>query len=279
MASLLERTVYLDKSIGIYVGELIEYDMREGGWSIIQRDHLLPDSIIDEFSKLTKDARHKAIGNLAHSHNRAYKHVPKLLIDKFREYRLLFGERNNLTDDDLFYIRKDAICVKKYCYETKMDEYIDFREKRVWNCYMRIEPQWKEEKQFKPEPIEFYWSANSGRVTDVKGISDDVLPPHEQGILKVVSKFMRYLYSLDYDGALKYIIEVMDAYKKGLGDGQDADHPEYLYRRFDGGGKYKILQDGVIMEVEEIAPSLISRCDKAYNYRNIFVPMMNLVIR
>lgn len=279
MTSLLERTTFIDKSIGIYVGELVEYDMKEGGWSIILKEHLLPDTIIKEFSKLDKEARHKAIGNLANSHGREYKHVPKLLIEKFRDYRLMFGELNNLTEEDIFYIRKDAICVKKYCYHTKIDEYINFREKKVWNCYMRIVPQYKEAGQFSaPSPIEFYWSADTMHI-DVKGVDDHGVAKHENGLLKVISRFMRYLYDLDYDGALKYIIGVMSSYKEGLGDGRDADHPEYMYRRFDGNAMYKIIQDGAIMEVEEISKDIISRCDKAYNYRNILVPMMNLVIK
>ena len=278
MASLLERTTFIDKAIGLYVGELIEYDMREGGWSIILKEHLLPDEIIREFEKLDKGARHRAIGNLAHSHKRQYKHVPKLLIERFKEYRLLFGELNNLTDEDIFYIRKDAICVKKYCYQTKIDEYINFREKKVWDCYMRIVPEYKEDKQFKPEAMEFYWSAETNHI-DVKGVNDDAVAKHENGLLRVISKFMRYLYDLDYDGALKYIIEVMSYYKEGLGDGRDAEHPEYMYRRFDGGAMYKIIQDGAVMEVEDISKDIISRCDKAYNYRNIFVPMMNLVTK
>lgn len=278
MASLLERTQWIDKSIGIYVGELIEYDMKEGGWSIIQRDKLLPDNIIKEFSKLSKEDRHKAIGNLVHSHGRQYKHVPKELIGKFRECRILFGEANGLTDDDLFYIRKDAICVKKYCYQTELDEYINFREKKVWHCYMRIEPQYKEDKQFKPSPIEFYWSAET-KCIDVKGIGDENLVRHQDGILRVVSRFMEYLYDLEYENALKYIVRVMDFYKQGLGDGQDADHPEYLYRRFDETACYKVLQEGSIMMVEDISKELISCCDKAYNYLNILVPMMNSVMK
>lgn len=276
--SILERTSWIDKSIGIYVGELIEYDMREGGFSIIKKEKLLPDSIIAEFEKLTKEERHKAVGNLAHSHGRKYKDVPRQLTDKFRYYREEFGSRNNLTDEDIFYIRKDAICVKKYCYETKLDEFIEFREKNIYGCYMRIEPQYSDnETGAKPVPIEFYWKPD-GQV-DVKGIRDQFLPPHKDGILLVISKFMNYLYTMNYDGALRYIVSVMDAYKQGLGDGKHLDHPENFYRRFDDTAMYRVWKDGSVMEVEELAKEWIPRCDKGYNYRNIFVPMLNLVVQ
>ena len=33
------------------------------------------------------------------------------------------------------------------------------------------------------------------------------------------------------------------------------------------------------MEVEELAKEWIPMCDKAYNYRNILVPLLNLVIQ
>lgn len=276
--SILKQTSWLDKTIGIYVGELIEYDMREGGFSIIKKEKLLPDSVIAEFEKLTKEERHKAVGNLAHSHHRQYKDVPKQLTDWFRYYREEFGRVNNLTDEDIFYIRKDAICVKKYCYETKLNEFIEFREKNVYGCYMRIEPQYIDNgTNTKPVPIEFYWKPD-GEV-DVKGIRDQFLPPHKNGILLVVSRFMNYLYSMNYDGACRYIVSVMDAYKRGLGDGKNLEHPEIFYRRFDDTAKYRVWKDGAVMEVEELAKEWIPVCDKAYNYRNIFIPMLNLVIK
>lgn len=277
--SILERTVWIDKSIGIYVGELIEYDMREGGFSIIQKENLLPKEIIDEFKAMTKDERHKAVGNLAHSHGRKYKDIPKLLIDRFKDYRLQFGELNSLDDDDIFYIRKDAICTKKYCYHTKIDDFIEFREKKVYDCYMRIEPQYKEDGcNVKPNALEFYWSSSTGQI-DVKGINDESVELHEKGMMQVISNFMGYLYSLNYDGALRYIVSVMDAYKRGFGMKHNSECPEAMYRRFDSTGKYRIWQDGAVLEVEEIGEELIPYCDKSYNYRNIFVPMMNLVIK
>ena len=276
--SILERTSWLDKSISVYIGELVEYDMREGGFSIIKKEKLLPDSVIDEFEKMTKEERHKAVGNLAHSHGRKYKDVPKLLIDRFRYYREQFGDLNDLVDEDIFYIRKDAICVKKYCYVTKLDDFIEFREKNVYGCYVRIEPQYSDNNtQTKPQPIEFYWKPD-GQV-DVKGIRDPFLPPHKDGLLLVISRFMQYLYSMNYDGALRYIVSVMDAYKKGLGDGKDVEHPERFYRRFDDTAMYRVWRDGAVMEVEELAKEWIPMCDKAYNYRNIFVPLLNLVIK
>lgn len=276
--SLLEKTTYLDKTIGIYVGELIEYDMREGGFSIIKKENLLPEKIIKEFEALSKQQRHKAVGNLANSHGRKYKDVPRLLIDRFKYYRELFGELNGLKDDDIFYIRKDAICTKRYCYNTKIDDFIEFREKNVYGCYMRIEPQYNDNGGTQnPPAIEFYWKP-SGEV-DVKGITDEHLVDHKNGILLIVSKFMNYLYSMNYDGALRYIVSVMDAYKKGCGDKIGSENPELFYRRFDSIAKYRILQDGMVMDVDNIGKELIPICDKAYNYRNIFIPMMNLVVK
>lgn len=278
---ILEQTNYLDKTIGIYVGELVEYDMREGGWSIIQKEHLLPDYIMKSFRKMTKEERHKAIGNLAHSHGRQFKDVPRLLIDKFKDYRLLFGELNDLTDDDIFYVRKDAICTKKFCYETKIDKYIEFREKKRWDCYVRIEPEFKDDKPTKPSPLEFYWTSATNGV-DVKGLGDregTVLPLHENGILKVVKEFMNRLYLMEYDDALKYIVSVMNAYKHGWGIKKGCNSPQDIYRRFDGESKYRILYDGSVMDVDEIGEDIIGTCDKAYNYRNILLPMFNLVVK
>lgn len=276
--SVLEQTSWIDKSCNVYVGELIEYDMRDGGFSIIQKEHLLPPEIIREFQAMGKKERHKAVGNLVHSHQRKYKQVPKQLIGYFKDYRLLFGEKNDLKDEDIFYIRKDAICTKKYCYETKMDDYVEFREKNVYHVYMCWTPTYVDTGKIKPHALEFYWSHDTGQV-DVKGLGDEYVSQHKQGILKVVGMFMSYLYQLNYDGALRFIVSVMDAYKQGLGWKAGCEYPEYMYRRFDNPSMYRVLQNGVIMEVDELGESMIPQCEKIYNYRNLLLPMLQLVIR
>lgn len=275
--SVLERTVWIDKSISVYVGELIEYDMREGGFSIIQSEKLLPQYMIDKLLSMTKGERHEFIGKLAY--NKEYKNIPKSLIEKFKLYRLQFGELNDLTDDDIFYVRKDAICCKRYCYVTKLNDYVEFREKKIYNVYMRIEPQYNDNGgNYKPNPIEFYWNKNDNEL-DVKGIGDPQLHLHKDGLVTIITNFMNYLYTLDYDGALRYIVSVMNSYKKGQGYKGGCKHPEQCYRRFDGTSKFRILQYGTVMDVDEIGEELIPICDKTYNYRNILVPMLDLVIK
>ena len=42
MTAVLERTSWTDKSIDLLVHDIIEYDMRDGGLSIIKEEKLLP---------------------------------------------------------------------------------------------------------------------------------------------------------------------------------------------------------------------------------------------
>lgn len=273
--SLLEKTVWMDKSISIYVGELIEYDMREGGFSIIQNEKLLPEAMINKLLSMTKQERHEFIGKLAY--NKEFKHIPKLVTEKFKPYRIKFGELNDLKDEDIFYIRKDAICCKRYCYNTKINDFIEFREKKIYNSYMRIEPQYNDDgSNIKPHPIEFYWNATDNSL-DISGIKDPHLDLHKYGMVVIITTFMSYLYSMDYDEALRYIVNVMNSYKKGHGYKEGCLHPEQCYRRFDGTAKFRIWQDGAVMEVDDIGEDMIPYCDKAYNYRNILIPLLNLV--
>lgn len=274
--SILERTVWVDTSVDLYIGELIEYDMREGGFSIIQKENLLPDKVIQNMRSMTKDERHVFIGKLAYDKN--FRHIPKLVTEKFKPYRLLFGDMNDLIDEDIFYVRKDAICVKRYCYNTKIDEFIEFREKRAYGCFMRLIPTYWEPDEIKPNKLEFYWCPDTDEL-DIKGMKNDIAMVHEDGIYQIIKKFMRYLYDLNYDGALKYIVGVMDAYKHNYGVKKGCTHPEKYYRRFDREGKYKLWKDGYVLNVCDIGEELIPMCDKIYNYRNILVPMMNFVSR
>lgn len=253
--SILERGQWVDRSIDLYVGSLIEYDMRDGGLSIIKEYKLLPPYMIEQVAAIPKGVQRNAfVGKL--KYNPQYKDVPTIQNEKFKELRILFGEQNGLEDKDIFAVRKDAIFVKRYCYNTKIGQYIEFREKNVYDAMMRI------------GKIEFYWGNNSK--LDVKGLPDNVVCKHDEYLNSMIWKFMKYLVSFDNDGARRYIVKMIDKYKFGELD------PGY-YRMYDNRSGYQIIVNQEVHLIDDIGSSEILSTNIGYNFENLLVPMLRLV--
>ena len=255
-APILERGQWVDKTIDLFIGTLIEYDMRDGGLSIIKEYELLPPYMIERVEKIPKGIQRNAfVGKL--KYNSQYKDVLNIQNEKFKELRVLFGEQNGLEDRDIFAVRKDAIFVKKYCYNTKIGQYIEFREKNVYDAMLRI------------GRIEFYWR-NDSKVMDIKGLPDKVTSKHDEYLNVMIWKFIKYLASFDNDGARKYIVKMIDEYKFGELD------PGY-YRMYDNRGGYQIIINGEVHLIDDIGPSEILSTNIGYNFENLLVPMLRMV--
>lgn len=255
-APILERGQWVDKSIDLLIGTLVEYDMRDGGLSIIREYNLLPPYMIDQIAKLPKGVqRNVYVGKL--KHNELYKDVPKIQNEKFKELRMEFGNMNDLSDSDIFAVRKDAIFVKRYCYETRIGRFIEFREKNIYGAMMRI------------GKIEFYWKGDSKDV-DVKGIADSVICKHDNYLNLVIWNFIRYLTLFDEVGAKKYIISIIDKYKFFELD------PGY-YRMYDNRSAYQMIINGQVHLVDDVGPSEIPNTNIGYNFTNLLVPMLQLI--
>lgn len=259
-AALLERGNWIDKSIDLYIGTLVEYDMRDGGLSIIKEFKLLPPYMIDQIAALPKGIqRNSYVGKLRH--NDTYKDIPAIQNQKFKELRILFGEKNDLADEDIFAVRKDAIFTKRFCYTTKLGEYIEFREKNVYDAFMRI------------GKIEFYWRKDS-KDMDVKGFSSDsnLIHKHDGYMNSIIWEFIRYLASFDEDGARKYIVSIIDKYKFFKLD-------PGCYRTYDNRSGYPMIINGNVQLIEDVGISEIPYTDIGFNFQTLLVPMLQLVDR
>ena len=93
------KSIWINPNIEYLFGnDIIEYDIRDAGFSIIKQYKLLPDEKIRELSMMQKgDERHIAIGKL----QRDDKELSKRLLEKFTEVRTIFLSANNISDNDI----------------------------------------------------------------------------------------------------------------------------------------------------------------------------------
>lgn len=244
---------YLDKTINFLISDIIEYDMKSAGFNIIKSKKLLPDEVIAELETMPKYERNKKIGLLHYKH----KGLSAGLKEGFREFRELFYENNNLEDDDILSIKKDAIFTKKYCYQLQYKN-VTFEEKNVYQAYVYLEKT----------RIELYWNSLTGDI-DVKGIDDEKVELHNDYMLKFISTYIRLLGSYDIEGARKYIMKYINDYKQ-------RKLPMDYYREFNPDSQFKAIIAGKIIPMDRF--NRVDMCDISYNYLNVLVPLLNLIL-
>ena len=253
MNTILSRERYTDSSISFLISDIVEYDMKEAGFSIIKEKKLLPQSTIDEISKINDKYKRKvAIGKL----ERGNTELKKGKANGFKEYRELFGETNGLKDEDILSIKKDAIFVKKFCYYTKFGEHVEFVEKNVYRAFMQF-------GQF-----EFYM--NDEKI-DVKGLVDENVAKHQNGMMLVIRRVMELLSIYDDVKALKYIVKIINQYKT-------YQLPVEYYREFNSTSGFRIIQLDNEQIVTDIGESYKENLIIDYNFVNVLVPLLNLVM-
>ena len=249
--SILTKSLWTDPADFI-ISDIYEYDMKRGGLSVIKEYSLLPQEEIEKLEKEEKKTSTINIGKLHHK----FKGLASKMNEGFMKARLLFGELNELKDSDIVSIKKDAIFTRKYCSVNQITDNILFREKNAYDAFIRI------------GKIEFYWSPEK---MDVKGISDERLIYHKD-ILEFISRIIQYMVRYDNKSALKLIVKYMNDYKKRT-------LPINFYREFNADSKFIfMLDESTVLQLDNIGEEHIRELKIEYNYLNILVPLMNLLL-
>lgn len=268
--ALLTKSLWTDP-IDLYIGEIIEYDMRDGGFSIIKEENLLPLSEIRRLELIPKGIeRNTAVGKLKYSKNESIRETGKRLEKLFAKYRIMLGDMNDLDMSDIFSIKRDAIFLKRYIYQTEIGKYINFREKHKYDMYILLgKDELVTSYETKHRTYEVYYNTFTDDIS-FKGIKDEIVETyHMDGMVPVIKKYLKLLSKFDYKGATKYIVETIDNYKSH-------NLPINCYREFNNDSDYKFQVNGKSFGTIEADIKAIEHIDIRYNFNHILVPMLNL---
>ena len=122
-----------------------------------------------------------------------------MLMDKFADIRAIFISANNLSDNNIISVKKDAIFTIGECNKIKFGK-IDFAQKNRYSSYLRF---------INNRDIEVYY--NSGHM-EVKGIGDSAINRHRLYILEFIKTMISYLESRN-QSAKRYLKKFIDDYK------------------------------------------------------------------
>jgi hypothetical protein len=179
----------------LFNDEIIEYDMRDAGFSIIRYFKLLPLRKIGELASIDKDVRVIEIGKL----QRDDKEFSKMLLDYFAVARSMFIEANDLSDNQIISVKKDAIYVIGKCNKTTFG-CIEFAPKNTYSSYVRFSDNMN---------IEIYYSSNT---LDVKGIGDSAVNRHRLYMLDFIKKIIGYIETKNMS-VKRYLLSFINDYK------------------------------------------------------------------
>lgn len=252
VSSLYQRHNYLNKDIEYIISnEIIEYDIKSAGFNIIKKFKLLDDDKIKYLERLPKKQRQIQIG----LYQRQDRSLIRTLNDKFVEVRKWFFENNNIQEDEVLSIKKDAIVMRRRCFETEYDN-IRFVEKNIYTSYYYL------------NKYEFYYNKDT---IDVKGISDELLELHIDYMLDFLYNFFK----MNEISKRKRVIELL------------RDFSYYYKRRELEIGYYRELNNQSLFKLNErLSGEMIGlkqtadkeSIDIQYNYMNYIVPLISILI-
>lgn len=230
-----------------------EYDIQAAGLNILINKNMLTEKQKKYYSNLPKKERNIKLGLLQRGkEGRPY---AKAISEGLREFRLKFFEANEIDENKILSIRRDAVFVVNSNIRKKEFDNIKFIAKNTYSAYYQI------------NKCDFLYS-DLRDTLDVKGIDDEYLELQEDYFIKEIKKIIR-MNQISNKSACELLYKFADKYRKKKLDVE-------FYRELDKGlfrlKKLRINGDYIGTKV---AP--LDKIDIRYNYLKYILPLINMI--
>ena len=253
---MYNRTYFINKDIKCIFGDkIVEYDLREAGFSCIKRYKLLPDSVIEKLNKLSKSGRHIAIGKMEIENKELAKNIKECICTSRKN---LF-EFNNISENKVLSIKNDAVYIIGDTLTNLIFDGLEFRNKREYFAYLYLNKN------------EFYICDD---IVDVKGIKDVLTIQHQDYMLDLMREFSNRMIYSDRNQQLEFIKDVAYMYRNYELDTR-------YYRELNVSSLFRPKLDINILSTElgyEFYNGDPRELDITYNYMNYLIPLYRLLI-
>lgn len=193
---LWERDSYKTPVKALFNHRIVEYDMKSANTSIAREFGLLPEKRIKELENLPKKDREIAVGLILRD-TPGYSEKQKL---GFISARKLFFTQNEILDEEVVAIKRDAIFVMRYVDNEQVTDNINFRMKNVYSSFINL-----------GKNIEIYYKPEG---LDIKGIDDEIYQErHSEYFGEFLHSLIRRVESSDRNSYLTYLRMMFDMYK------------------------------------------------------------------
>lgn len=244
--------------------QITEYDIKSGNTSMMRHYHLRSLEEIEEIEKMPKKQRVVTVGLL----QRKDRDFAKRLESSFNQVVQDFLDANELDIDvDVLAIRRDAVfVVNKPVTITQLYPDVLFREKNRYHAALQIGPK-----------LEFYFN-QKGEIeikNFVQAEKDDTgaLERLKPGMLSFLQEFVELAEGTNMDRIKIYtwLRDFCTYYKE-----RELDL-EY-YREFTREANFRVRLGDEDAFYDFIDESMIEDIDITYNYRNIIIPLLQILV-
>ena len=249
MKPLHERTTWTNPNIKYLKNvKIYEFDLKSAGLSIIKEKKLLSEKKIKQLEEMPKEKR-TVVEGIQIRNNPQFKEIFE---KTFADVRYAFLYYNNLTEDDILSIKRDAIFViNKKPSELVFGENFKFVQKHLYSSYIKLDNK------------EIFYSPDTDSL-DIKGINTDVtynecIWNDVKHILKMSEKISgEKIFPLLKNYRRKYLRRELDieAYRNIVTGKFHIDENQYEY-----------VNEG---DLEDI--------DIEYNYINLILPLIQQIL-
>ena len=255
MNDLYKRTLYT-KKVKYLINEIHEYDIAKANISILLQNGYITQEYYNMYLQMPKQQREIIIGNLQKDPE-----IAKMISDGFQQSRKQLIEANNLSEEDIVSIKKDAFYVTRRLQYTDFG-HIHFTLRNSYHMYIYC------------CGIEIYYGMNevdeTGDILDIKGIKDDKLPFH-MSYLSMISYILGLVIRGKTELALQQLLEFIRQY-----DTRELDLS--YYREFNAESAYHIGTYGVTFIEESYKNALNISYNQMFN-RELFSIIMSIHYR
>ena len=259
MSNIIQKHNYTNKYIQHLKNTTIrEYDIEDGGFSILKYKELLPKEFEKYLSSIPKQQRHREVGKYVSKH----RDISIELIEGFKDVRERFYELNELDDSDILSIKKDAIFLIDKKVEIEEFNTFNFRMKNKYSSYINL------------SGIEFYYSTWNDTL-DIKGISGEVLEFHKDYMIDAIKDVIKLSESMDKRNILKIL-------RRFRGEYINLNLPVEFYKELSSNSFYRYKNDLQLGDrkfgTDVASDDMRELLNINYNYINFILPLINIII-
>lgn len=201
---------------------ITEYDMSKANINVLYLKGFLDKSTYDYLYQSERMVRQRFIGMMERDNSE----VTKAKQEGIVEAKKMLFEANNIQDYEVLMILNDAVFIINRSLQTTDFGMIKFMPKNLYTSYYKINTS-----LCKLDMFYYYNSMNKAEVLDIKGISDSVLPLHENAFYQALKDIF---YTIQVEGIEVAMRMLKDIYMQYI----TLQLPVEYYRKFDSESQY-----------------------------------------
>lgn len=234
-SNLYSKTL-LKPQIPYVVNKFIyEYDLSKANISSLRQQNIIDDELYQKLYSADRMYRQVYVGNMI----RDDKEIGKLIKKGIIEAKKQFFDINNIEDWEILSIKNDAIFVIGRQMNGSISQFYNFRLANTYTIFMQL------------VDLELYYYDRFGPDgqldinIDIKGINDDLLPLHENGIMQII---VDTCIDIQRNTARESISKLSKLYMDYI----NRRLPLEYYREFDYNSKYTVVSKFSVFKFDYI---------------------------